>query len=216
MGRISPLIPSTCQITIQGKVSKSAMCAVCWERKKRAHTPVEDKQGFQRYDISFIPAQDMKCSVISMVKGALHSGTVGAERHVLHTVNCLAPGIPRSALHPPVPSPLNPSQAPVSSPGSNLQTQCSPAGSSPGCWVELNTIRCSPPGLLPVPFTTTTTSTPILQPTTSVKWGCLPSPANTTENLRNLIGFNELPQKYMKTNMPIKEFVFHNKDNKCN
>lgn len=69
--------------------------------KKRAHTPVEDKQGFQRYDISIIAAQDMNCSVILMVKGALHSGTVGAERHVLHTVNCLAAGIPRSPSPPP-------------------------------------------------------------------------------------------------------------------
>lgn len=110
-------------------MSKSAMCAVCRENK-RAHTPVEDKQGFQRYDISIIPAQDMNCSVILMVKGALHSRTVGAERHVLHMVNCLAAGIPRSATHPPL---LNPFQAPVSSPGSNLQTQSSPAGSSPGC-----------------------------------------------------------------------------------
>lgn len=82
------------------RVSKSAMCAVSRENK-RAHTPVEDKQGFQRYDISIIPAQDMNCSVILMVKGALHSRTVGAERHVLHMVNCLAAGIPRSAAHPP-------------------------------------------------------------------------------------------------------------------
>lgn len=83
--------------SLSGKrVSKSAMCAVCWENK-RAHTPVEDKQGFQRYDISIILAQDTNCSVILMVKGALHSGTVGAERHVLHMVNCLAAGIPRSA-----------------------------------------------------------------------------------------------------------------------
>lgn len=90
--------------SLSGKrVSKSAMCAVCWENK-RAHTPVEDKQGFQRYDISIIPAQDMNCSVILMVKGALHSGTVGAERHVLHMVNCLAAGIPRSATPPSTPS----------------------------------------------------------------------------------------------------------------
>lgn len=83
--------------SLSGKrVSKSAMCAVCWENK-RAHTPVEDKQGFQRYDISIIPEQDMNCSVILMVKGALHSVTVGAERHVLHMANCLAAGIPRSA-----------------------------------------------------------------------------------------------------------------------
>lgn len=105
MGKISPLILSACQITIGERVSKSAMCAVCWENK-RAHTPVEDKQGFQRYDISIIPAQDMNCSVILMVKGALHSGTVGAERHVLHMVNCLAAGIPRSATPPePLPGP---------------------------------------------------------------------------------------------------------------
>lgn len=88
------------------------MCTVCWENK-RAHTPVEDIQDFQRYDISIILAQDMNSSVILMLKGALHSGTVGAERHVLHMVNCLAAGIPRSPPH-------NPFQAPVSSPGSNL------------------------------------------------------------------------------------------------
>lgn len=89
--------------SLSGKrVSKSAMCAVCWENK-RAHTPVEDKQGFQRYDISIILAQDMNSSVILMVKGALHSGIVGAERHVLHMVNCLAAGIPRSATPPPSP-----------------------------------------------------------------------------------------------------------------
>lgn len=75
-------------------------CALSAERKKRAHTPVEDKQSSQRYDISIIAAQDMNCSVILMVKGALHSGTVGAERHVLHIVNCLAAGIPRSAPFP--------------------------------------------------------------------------------------------------------------------
>lgn len=130
------------------RVSKSAMCAVSRENK-RAHTPVEDKQGFQRYDISIIPAQDMNCSVILMVKGALHSRTVGAERHVLHMVNCLAAGIPRSAAHPPL---LNPFQAPVSSPGSNLQTQSSPAGSSLGCWVELDRILFSPSGLLLIPL----------------------------------------------------------------
>lgn len=182
--------------SLSGKrVSKSAMCAVCWENK-RAHTPVEDKQGFQRYDISIILAQDMNSSVILMVKGALHSGIVGAERHVLHMVNCLAAGIPRSATPPP---PLTPFQAPVSSPGSNLQTQSSPAGSSPGCWVELNRILCSPSGLLLVPFTPTTTSTPTLHPITSVKWGCLPSPANTaanyfTKNLKR--GLKNIPKTF--------------------
>lgn len=100
MGKISAWILSACQITIGERVSKSAMCAVCQE-KKGAHTPVENKQGFQRHDISIIPAQDMNCSVILMVKGALHRGTVGAERHVLHMVNCLAAGIPRSATPPP-------------------------------------------------------------------------------------------------------------------
>lgn len=106
MGKISPLIPSACQITIRERVSKSAMCAVCRERKKRVHTPVEDKQAFQRYDISIIPVQDMNCSVILMV----HRGTLGADRHVLHMVNCLAAGIPRSppltstVLSPPRPS----------------------------------------------------------------------------------------------------------------
>lgn len=48
-----------------------------------------------RYDISIILAQDMNSSVILMAGGA-HSGTGGAERHVLHMVNCLAAGIPRS------------------------------------------------------------------------------------------------------------------------
>lgn len=75
------------------------------KKKKRAHTPVEDKQGFQRYDISINLAQDMNCSVSLMVKGSLHRGTVGAERHVLHMVNCLAAGIPRSATSPPPPPP---------------------------------------------------------------------------------------------------------------
>lgn len=94
--------------SLSGKrVSKSAMCTVCWENK-RAHTPVEDTQGFQRYDISIILAQDMNSSVILMLKGALHSGTVCAERHVLHMVNCLAAGIPRSAN--PHPSPTTPSR----------------------------------------------------------------------------------------------------------
>lgn len=93
----SPLWYSLHAKSLSGKrVWKSGVCAVCWENK-RAHTPVEDKQGFQRYDISIIPAQDMSSSVILIVKGALHSGRVGAERHVLHTVNCLAAGIPRSA-----------------------------------------------------------------------------------------------------------------------
>lgn len=89
---------SACRITIRERVSKSAMCAVCSEREreKKACTPVEDKQGFQRYDISINPVQDMNCSVILMV----HSGTVGADRHVLHMVNCLAAGVPRSATHP--------------------------------------------------------------------------------------------------------------------
>lgn len=83
------------------------MCAVCLENK-RAHTPVEDKQGFQRYDISIILAQDMNSSVILMVKGPLHSGTQGAERHVLHMVNCLAAGIPRSVTTPPSSTPSRP------------------------------------------------------------------------------------------------------------
>lgn len=135
--------------SLSGKECRKVPCVLSAGRKKRAHTPVEDKQGFQRYDISINLAQDMNCSVILMVKGSLHSGTVGAERHVLHTVNCLAAGIPRSATFPPI---LKPFQAPVSSPGSNLQTQSSPAGSSPGCWVELNRILCSPSGLLLVPL----------------------------------------------------------------
>lgn len=106
MGKISPLILSVCQITIGERVWKGAMCAVYWEKKKKAHTPVEDKQGFQSYDRTINLVQDMNCSVILMVKEALHSGTVGAERHVLHTVNCLAAGIPRSAT----PSTPEPSQ----------------------------------------------------------------------------------------------------------
>ncbi|MED6252321.1 hypothetical protein ATANTOWER_010138 [Ataeniobius toweri] len=111
MEKISPLIPSACQITIRERVSKSAMCA---EEKKRVHTPVEDQQGFQRYDISIITVQDMNCSVILMV----HSGTLGADRHVLHMVNCLAAGIPRSATS--TSTALSPPRPPVSFPGCNF------------------------------------------------------------------------------------------------
>lgn len=94
--------------SLSGKECRKVPCALSAGRKKRAHTPVEDKQGFQRYDISINLAQDMNCSVILMVKGSLHSGTVGAERHVLHTVNCLAAGIPRSATFPPSSNPSRP------------------------------------------------------------------------------------------------------------
>lgn len=134
--------------SLSGKECRKVPCALSAGRKKELIHLWKTNRVFR--DMTSINlAQDMNCSVILMVKGSLHSGTVGAERHVLHTVNCLAAGIPRSAAFPPI---LKPFQAPVSSPGSNLQTQSSPAGSSPGCWVELNRILCSPSGLLLVPL----------------------------------------------------------------
>lgn len=118
-------------------VSKSAVCAVCGENK-RAHTPVEDKQAFQIWHI-YHPGTGYEQFCHLNGGEGVHSGTGGAERHVLHMVNCLAAGILRS--DPPS----------VSSPSSNLQTQSSPAGPSPGCWVELSGSLWSPPPLRPSP-----------------------------------------------------------------
>lgn len=125
-----------------GKKCRKVPCALsAGRKKKRVHTPVEDKQGFHRYDMSIILAQDMNSSVIWMVKEALHSGTVSAERHVLH---CLAAGIPRSGMPPNLPKALITCPHPVLSVGSDLQTQPCPVGSSLGCWEELSRILWPP------------------------------------------------------------------------
>lgn len=63
---------------------KSGVRAVCGENK-RARTPVEDKQAFQRYDISIIPEQDMNSSVILIARGG---GGCIVEQEVLRDMCC--------------------------------------------------------------------------------------------------------------------------------
>lgn len=100
--------------------------------------------------------------------------------------------------HQPCPTPPPPPQAiAVSSPGSNLQTQSSPAGSSPGCWVELNRILCSPSGLLPCPlyhhYNVNTHPPPSSQVSGEIVYRLLLTQLQTKE----IAGFNQLPLKYI-------------------
>lgn len=133
MGKISSLIPSACHVAIGGAECRKPPCVCLSAGRIKELIHLWKTNRLFRYDLSIILAQDMNSSVISIARGGgreVHSGTGGAERHVLHMVNCLAAGILRSAPPPPHPPRTGP---PVSSPGSNLQTQPSPAGSSPGC-----------------------------------------------------------------------------------
>lgn len=149
MGKIGPLIRLHAD-SLSGKECRKVPYMLSAQRggNKGACPPVEDKQCFQRYDI-YQPGAGYE--LFCHLNGAY--GTVGADRHVLHRVNCLAAGVPRSAVLPP------PHPRALYSLQSHLLAVICKQRLSAGRWVELSRTLCSPSGLFHVWFNTAAVST---------------------------------------------------------
>lgn len=119
-----------------------------------------------RYDLSIILAQDMNSSVILITSEGGGERRCIVEQEVLKDMCCTWwTGSWHFQACPPSPGPH------VSSPGSNLQTQTSAAGSSPGCWVDLSGTLWS--SLRPPPSPLYPDVNTHRQPSAGVKWGGL-------------------------------------------